>query len=88
MKEFSEQELREEAKKRVGFKSHLTSYIIVNLFIWIFYYITGSYTSPPWPVWATFGWGVGLVFHYFGVYHMGSIFSVEKEMDKMRNQKK
>jgi hypothetical protein len=28
------------------------------------------------------------VFHYFGVYHMGSIFSVEKEMDKMRNQKK
>jgi hypothetical protein len=88
MKNISEDELREEAKKRVEFKTHLASYLIINAAIWLLYFVTGSHTSPPWPVWATFGWGIGLAFHYIGVYQTGSLFSIEKEMDKLRAEQK
>lgn len=81
----SEQELREEAKKRVGFKSHLLTYAIVVPFLWLIWYFTspGSY---KWPIWPSLGWAVGLAFHYASVYHMDSVFSVEKEMDKLRDK--
>ncbi len=88
MKQFSEEELREEAKKRVEFKSHALTYVVINIGIWLLYLIINRPTSPPWPVWATVGWGIGLAFHYLGVYHMSSLFSVEKEMDKMRKDGK
>lgn len=88
MKELSEEELREEAKKRIAFKTHAATYVIINLVIWGVYYITGSRTSPPWPIWATFGWGIGLAFHYLSVYQMESVFSVEKEMEKLRKKGK
>ena len=81
----TEQELREEAKKRIGFKSHLSSYIIVNLFLWGLWYFTGS-AAYIWPLWPTLGWGVGLAFHFVGVYVTGGIFSIEKEMKKMRDK--
>ena len=33
-------ELWEQAQKRVGFKRHLATYIIVNLFLWILWFLT------------------------------------------------
>ncbi len=83
----SEQELREEAKKRVGFKSHFLSFVIIIPFLWLLWYLT-SPNSYMWPLWPTLGWAVGLAFHYAGVYHMSSVFSVEKEMQKMRDEGK
>ena len=87
MRKLTDEELRAEAKKRLEFKTHASTYVIINISIWILYYISGGRTSPPWPVWATFGWGIGLAFHYMGVYHISSIFSVEKEMEKLKAEK-
>jgi hypothetical protein len=45
--------------------------------------------SYPWFIWPTFGWGIGLVFHFLGVW----VFNrpgdwerreIEKEMDRLR----
>ena len=84
----SEQELREEAKKRIGFKSHLFSYLIIIPFLWVLWFITSGADSYKWPIWPTIGWAVALAFHYASVYHMDSVFSVEKEMDKLRKEGK
>ena len=88
MKEFTEEELREEAEKRIAFKTHAAVYVVVNIFIWGVYLITGVRMRMPWSLWATLGWAIGFAFHYIAVYRMNSIFSIEKEMDKLRKQGK
>ena len=83
-------ELWEQAQKRVGFKRHLATYIIVNLFLWILWFLTdrdynGDYF--PWPIWPTIGWGIGLAFNYIGVYVVPRSNSVEREYEKLsKNQ--
>ena len=88
----SEEQIYELAKKRVeekkGFFVHLTVYILVNIMlvlIWAF--ATGG--GYPWFIWALGGWGIGLLFHFLGVF----VFSkrtdwerreIEKEAEKLR----
>ena len=82
------------ANKRVGFKRHLVTYIVINLFFWILWYFTnddqrGSNDNDlPWPVWPGLGWGIGLVFHFIGTYVSTGYSSVEREYDKLKNQNK
>ena len=80
------------ARKRASFKSHLTTYLIVNAFLWVIWYFTGSRTygnSIPWPAWSMFGWGIGLVSHYASAYGSKAANAVEKEYDKLtQNQTK
>ena len=81
------------AKKRAGFKSHLYSYIIVNGFLWLLWFLTTDAaqrsTHTPWPIWPLIGWGIGLTFHFVSVY----IFKfdeesvVQKEYEKLLSQK-
>ena len=74
------------AKKRIGFKWSLMSYIVVNsMLILIWYYTTtevGSYYYF-WPIWPMLGWGVGLTFQYMHAYHGNTLFNVEKEYEKI-----
>ena len=76
------------AQKRASFKAHLSTYIVINGFLWLLWLFTGSDTNKsgiPWPVWSTAGWGVGLFFHFIGAYaDNGS--SVEKEYNKLKKQ--
>ena len=82
------------AHKRVGFKRHLATYIVINLFFWILWYFTrdeyrgANDSGLPWPVWPGIGWGIGLVFHYIGAYVSTGYNSVEREYDKLKNQNK
>jgi len=81
-------ELWEIAQKRAGFKSHLTVYIILNIFFWLLWYFGSSYKGNdglPWAVWPTFGWGIGLLFHYIGAYIYPKNNSVEREYQKLKN---
>jgi hypothetical protein len=79
--------LWELARKRVGFKSNLASYVTVNLFLWILWFIT---TGPsdrsgwPWPIWSTLGWGIGIVFHYLETYVFPKANAVEREYEKLK----
>ena len=90
--QMSEEELYKEAKKRVeekkGFFSHLAVYVLVNILLVIIWAFSagGGY---PWFIWPMGGWGIGLVFHFLGVF----VFSqktdwekrqIEKEMEKLK----
>jgi hypothetical protein len=91
----SEEEIYQKARKRVeekkSFFSHLAVYIVVNavlILIWAF-------TSPgyPWFVWPLGGWGIGLIFHFLGVFLFNKETGwerneVEKEAEKIRKSTK
>jgi hypothetical protein len=66
---------REQALERVkakrAFMGGLAAYVIVNVFLWILWAITkgdGGGGSPPWPIWVTVGWGIGMAFGAWNVY--------------------
>ncbi|MCX8175854.1 MAG: 2TM domain-containing protein, partial [Candidatus Bathyarchaeota archaeon] len=50
----------EEAKK--DFLSHLTAYVIVNVFLIFVNLLTSP--STLWFYWLILGWGIGLAFHF------------------------
>lgn len=81
------------AKERVGFKVHVLTYVVVNLFLVLVWYVSSSGRSPVlldgdgayyWPFWAHAGWGLGLLFHAFGVY--GGRGWQRKEEEKLRRK--
>ncbi|MDB5079150.1 MAG: hypothetical protein JWP00_1074 [Chloroflexi bacterium] len=79
-----------EATKRVNkkliFYRTLTSYLVVNAFLWVLWLMTGA--SYPWPVWVTMGWGIGLAFQALDAFVLGISAHqrrqmVEEEMRRM-----
>lgn len=81
--------LWEIAQKRASFKTNLITYLVVNAFLWILWYISDGreYNNGlPWPIWPTLGWGVGIVFHYFGAYVYPEANSAEREYEKLKNK--
>ncbi len=79
------------AEKRVGFKKHLTIYILLNLGFWLIWlissYIHGDGYLHPWPLYPMFGWGIGITFHYLTVYKWNEKW-VEKEYQSLLKEKK
>ncbi|MEI8202577.1 MAG: 2TM domain-containing protein [Bacteroidota bacterium] len=78
------------AKKRVGFKKHLTIYILVNLALWLIWLFTSLLVMREyyhiWPIYPLIGWGIGLVFHYLRVYKWNAGW-VEKEYQNLLKEK-
>ena len=90
--QMSEEEIYRLARKRVeekkGFYTHFTVYIVVNIMlvlVWAFPAGGGF----PWFIFPLGGWGIGLLFHFLGVF----VFSkrsgwerreVEKEVERLR----
>ncbi len=85
MDNHKEEQLKYEAQKRVDFKHHFTIYLVVTAFLWIIWTVSGG--GYVWPEWPTVGWGIGIFFHYVGVFNPFILFSVEKEMEKLREEK-
>ena len=89
-----EKALRERAEKRVeeknGFYWNLGAYIVVNAGLVSIWFFTGA--GYPWFVWPIIGWGIGLVFHFLGVFilNQGTMYErqVEKEMETLRRKNK
>jgi hypothetical protein len=79
--------LWEIAQKRASFKGHALTYVVVITALWAMWYFTASTyneSNYPWPVWPTFGWGIGLAFHFAGAYIFPASNSVEKEYEKLK----
>jgi hypothetical protein len=82
--------LREQALRRVrkrrAFRTNAIAYVVVNLVLWALWLIIGvtSQFRYPWPLWVTFGWGLGLVAHGWGVYlrRPASEDEIRREMDR------
>jgi hypothetical protein len=91
--ENKDERLWQMARKRAGFKRHAFVYLVVNVFLWVLWLITsGRHEQPennsniPWPLWTTFGWGIGLAFNYLAAYHKAGESLEEKEYDKLKRQ--
>ena len=86
------------AHKRASFKRHAITYVIVNAFLWITWYLSAGHKYQndseawglhhfPWPIWTTVGWGIGLAFHFASAYIFPETNSVEREYEKLKNKK-
>ncbi|MBL7742851.1 MAG: 2TM domain-containing protein [Chitinophagaceae bacterium] len=81
--------LWEIARKRASFKSHLITYLVVNAFLWALWFFSHGHDRAdqwPWPLWPTLGWGVGIVFNYFGAYVYPEVNSAEREYEKLKRK--
>ena len=79
------------AQRRVSFRYHLVSYVIINAFLWIVWAMSGrenDHNGLPWAIWPTLGWGIGLLFHFLGAYVFPKQNAVEKEYEKLMKEKK
>ncbi len=94
-KQMSEDEIYQRARKRVeekkGFFVHLTVYVVVNcvlILIWAFAADGGF----PWFLFPLCGWGIGIIFHFLGVFVFARETSwerreIEKEAERLRGSK-
>ena len=88
----TEEQIYEEAKKRVeekkAFYTHLVVYIIVNAMLVLVWWLTsGNGSRFPWFVFPLGGWGIGLLFHFLGVFvfdRKPTRIAIEKEAEKIR----
>ena len=70
-REFKKERIRRDRLKRrkVGFYSHLSSYLIVNAALLLINNFTPGHW---WFQWSVLGWGIGLAFHFKAIYFPGS----------------
>jgi hypothetical protein len=77
----TEKELRSKAKDIVKFKQHLFMYLLINAGLFGIDYLDNGYLN--WAYFVLLGWGVGILSHYISL-KSGGIFSVEKEMERLK----
>lgn len=85
----TEEEIYEEAKKRVKAKkdlySHIAVYVLVNAFLVVIWAVTSG--GFPWFVFPLGGWGIGLFFHILDVFvwqRRNDREAIEREAEKLR----
>ncbi|MFC2011019.1 2TM domain-containing protein [Chloroflexota bacterium] len=93
-KQMSEDEIYEQAKKRVeekrGFYGHLTAYVVVNtilVLIWAFA-TSGGY---PWFLWVLGGWGIGIILDFMRIFVFAGRWgkaAIEKEAEQIRKEQR
>lgn len=90
-----DQEAYEKARKKVeakiGFYIHLAVYMGVNILLIIINLLTS--TQYLWFKWPLIGWGIGLLFHAFGVFAFSRGLSfkdrmIERELRKQNLKKR
>ena len=85
MSNLYQEQLKRDAQKRVDFKRHLLIYLMVITLLWVVWAFSGN--AYMWPVWPTCGWGIAVFSHYVRVFKPFQFFSVEKEIEKLKQEK-
>ena len=57
---------REKVEEKKGFYVHFIVYILVNILLIIIWAATGA--GFPWFIFPLGGWGIGVLFHFLGVF--------------------
>jgi hypothetical protein len=90
----SNDDLRARAEARVkareDFRIHLLVYVLVNALLWLIWLTTGQDGGVPWPLFASVGWGIGLVAHWWTVYGENDARreeAIQKEMRRLRGER-
>ena len=88
----SEEQIYAEAKRRVeqkkGFFVHLTVYVAVS-FLLVLIWAFAAGRGFPWFLFPLGGWGIGLLFHFLGVFvfeKKSDRAAIEQEADKIRKE--
>lgn len=88
----TEEQIYEEAKKRVeakkGFYAHLIVYICVNILLIIIWAFPAG-GGFPWFLFPLGGWGIGILMHGLSVFvfeRKSDKAAIEKEADKIRRE--
>ncbi len=74
-------------KEIKGFYWHLFWYLAVNIFLWVSIYMnldTGESFFQYGHFFTAFFWGIGIFFHWFGVFGRNFIFSKDWEERKIK----
>jgi uncharacterized ion transporter superfamily protein YfcC len=78
---------REQAVRRIKakrrFQQQLVVYLVINVFIWVIWAVSDG--GFPWPVFVTFGWGIGMAMQAYQVYGGGKPITdaeIKREMQK------
>ena len=88
----SDEELRKKAEKnveeKIGLYIHISVFLLVNILLYVIWWRTGN-GSFPWPIFATIGWGIGVVAHIFVTFGTGMDNSkmVEKAYQRLKGKK-
>lgn len=73
MSEYDEirQRIEKRMKKREEVIQHAVAFVLVNVLVWGIYVFSGGAAEGrfPWPMFVTFGWGIGMVSHYLEYYN-------------------
>lgn len=73
MNDVDVEQIRKRVQKRLRIRQefyvHAAVYVAVNILVWFIYaVIPGAHGGTPWPLFVTFGWGIGLVSHAADTY--------------------
>jgi uncharacterized protein (DUF486 family) len=79
---------RKTAEEKSGFYIHFGIYIAVNLFLIAIWWTTGGPGTFPWFIFILFGWGIGIVGHYVGVFRGKAYVErmAEREYQRMKRE--
>jgi hypothetical protein len=100
------QRIEKRDKERQGLIIHFAAYLMVNLMLWALWAsdvllpiiqaeapnLSLAYFEFPWPIFVTFGWGIGMVAHiisYYSKYGAGAERrerAIQREIEKYRQQ--
>lgn len=92
----SDEELRARAEARVkareDFRMHALIYVLVNAFLWVLWFTADGLATGgiPWPAYASIGWGIGLIAHWWSVYGVNDSrreAEIEREMRRLRGDR-
>jgi uncharacterized integral membrane protein len=76
---------KKKLEKLMGFYWHLAVYIIVNAFLIILITVNSGQSFFSFGTWATaFFWGIGLLFHFLGVFGPNFMFGKDWEERKIK----
>ena len=78
---------REKVEEKKGFYTHFIVYILVNILLVIIWAATGA--GFPWFIFPLGGWGIGVLFHFLGVFVFSRQTSwerreIEKEVERLK----
>ena len=73
---------RKQVEEEKSFYTHLIIYVLVIGAFWIFNAMNDK--GHWWAFWPTFGWGIGLSFHAFGVFGKNAVFGKRWEERRMK----
>ena len=91
-KQMSEEQIYEEAKRRVKekkeFWGHLGIWVAINVMLIVIWALT-DVTGYPWFLWPLCIWGVFVLYHYLRVFifeRKGDREAIEKEAEKIKRE--